>query len=109
MLPCPLHVFAVNTRVNSRLPPTPMTATTNATITITITAQNEASHELMEATCALYGLIHARYVLTAAGLEAMYAKYTLQVRWGPRASWRISVLTFLFQSVHGTMAAMQKS
>ncbi|CAB1097968.1 unnamed protein product [Ectocarpus sp. CCAP 1310/34] len=42
------------------------------------TAQNEASHELMEATCALYGLIHARYVLTAAGLEAMYAKYTLQ-------------------------------
>lgn len=34
----------------------------------------------MEATCALYGLIHARYVLTTAGLEAMYAKYTLQVR-----------------------------
>ncbi|CAM9150919.1 unnamed protein product, partial [Hapterophycus canaliculatus] len=32
----------------------------------------------MEATCALYGLIHARYVLTTAGLEAMYAKYTLQ-------------------------------
>lgn len=43
------------------------------------TAQNEAGHELMEATCALYGLIHARYVLTTAGLEAMYAKYTLQV------------------------------
>lgn len=34
----------------------------------------------MEATCALYGLIHARYVLTTAGLEAMYAKYTLRVR-----------------------------
>lgn len=34
----------------------------------------------MEATCALYGMIHARYVLTTAGLEAMYAKYTLQVR-----------------------------
>lgn len=34
----------------------------------------------MEATCSLYGLIHARYVLTTAGLEAMYAKYTLQVR-----------------------------
>ena len=36
----------------------------------------------MEATCSLYGLIHARYVLTTAGLEAMYAKYTLQVRRG---------------------------
>lgn len=36
----------------------------------------------MEATCSLYGLIHARYVLTTAGLEAMYAKYTLQVRCG---------------------------
>lgn len=34
----------------------------------------------MEATYALYGLIHARYVLTTSGLEAMYAKYTLQVR-----------------------------
>lgn len=48
------------------------------------TAQNEASHELMEATCALYGLIHARYVLTTAGLEAMYAKYTLQVQCSAR-------------------------
>ena len=43
-------------------------------------AQHEASHELMEATCALYGLIHARYVLTTGGLEAMCAKYTRQVR-----------------------------
>lgn len=46
---------------------------------VPIAAQHEASHELMEATCALYGLIHARYVLTTSGLEAMYAKYTLQV------------------------------
>ncbi len=38
----------------------------------------------MEATCALYGLIHARYVLTTAGLEAMYAKYTLQVQCSAR-------------------------
>ncbi|CAM9337970.1 unnamed protein product, partial [Ascophyllum nodosum] len=41
-------------------------------------SQHEASHELMEATCALYGLIHARYVLTTGGLEAMCAKYTRQ-------------------------------
>lgn len=44
-----------------------------------MTGHSDASSELMEATYALYGLIHARYVLTTSGLEAMYAKYTLQV------------------------------
>lgn len=62
-----------------------LTVTLTLTLTLMLTlffaAQSEASHELMEATCALYGLIHARYVLTTAGLEAMYAKYTLQVRY----------------------------
>lgn len=41
---------------------------------------SEASSELMDATYALYGLIHARYVLTTSGLEAMYQKYCTQVR-----------------------------
>lgn len=45
-----------------------------------LTGHSEASSDLMEATYALYGLIHARYVVTTSGLEAMYAKYTLQVR-----------------------------
>ncbi|CAM9688963.1 unnamed protein product [Choristocarpus tenellus] len=38
----------------------------------------ESTDDILQAAYSLYGLIHARYVITTNGLEAMYQKFSLQ-------------------------------
>mmetsp|Transcript_51683 Transcript_51683/g.75636 ORF Transcript_51683/g.75636 Transcript_51683/m.75636 type:complete len:271 (-) Transcript_51683:494-1306(-) len=38
---------------------------------------DDSDEDLSSASCELYGLIHARYIISNSGLEAMYHKYTL--------------------------------
>lgn len=45
---------------------------------------SDDSH-LTQSACALYGLIHARYIITAHGLDAMYNKVSASVRGGVSA------------------------
>ena len=51
---------------------------------------SDDSH-LTQSACALYGLIHARYIITAHGLDAMYNKVSASVRGGVSA---LSVHTY---------------
>mmetsp|Transcript_18192 Transcript_18192/g.31883 ORF Transcript_18192/g.31883 Transcript_18192/m.31883 type:complete len:271 (+) Transcript_18192:133-945(+) len=38
---------------------------------------DDSDEDISSASCELYGLIHARYIISNSGLEAMYHKYTL--------------------------------